>query len=113
MGLVCVVCAVVLAAPAPAVIVPPKSGSLLVHSSGKRLVVRGKHFAAGERVVVSATGETTTKAARYATATGTFRIAVKRPKPMACGRVVVRAAGADGHSAVVVLGMPECNPPVQ
>jgi hypothetical protein len=110
-GFASVVCAVCLAAPAAAVIAPPKAGHLLVLSSSKRLVVRGSHFAAGERVAVSASGRTTTKAVTHATASGTFRVTLKRPTPQWCGRIVVRAVGGAGHSAVVLLGMPECNPP--
>jgi hypothetical protein len=85
--------------------------ALAASSSGERIVVRGTHFAASERVTVRVFGRTVATKRTVTTARGSFRVALARPAPRACNSFVVRAAGARGDSAVLRLGPPECNPP--
>jgi hypothetical protein len=85
--------------------------ALSTASSGTRIVVRGTHFAASERVTVRVFGRTVVTKRASTTAGGSFRVALRRPAPRACNVLVVRAAGARGDSAVLRLAPPECNPP--
>jgi hypothetical protein len=75
------------------------------------VVVRGASFHPRERVTVRLIGRSTTVVRTTATATGLFRVALVRPVPLACGRLLVVARGRAGSSALVRIGPPECNPP--
>jgi len=96
-----------LAAPAAAVERP----ALSTTSSESRIVVRGTHFAANERVTVRVLGRTVSRTRALTTARGSFRVALRRPAPRACNTLIVRATGARGDWAVLRIGSPECNPP--
>ncbi len=80
--------------------------------SEQPLVVRGAGFRAGEAVVVRVYGKTVTAARVRASATGAFRVRLVRPVPsLPCARLLVRATGAAGDKALVIVGPPECNQP--
>ena len=96
-----------LAVPAAAVEKP----RLTTVSSETRMVVRGAHFVANERVTVRVFGRTIVTRRTVATERGTFRIALRRPAPRVCNTLLVRATGARGDWALVRIGSPECNPP--
>jgi hypothetical protein len=96
-----------LAAPAAAVEKP----TLSTTSSGTTIVVRGKHFAANERVTVRVIGRTVARKRTLTTARGSFRVSLRRPVPRVCNFLVVRANGARGDWAVLRIGSLECNPP--
>ena len=97
----------VLAAPAAAVGKP----GLTAVSSGTRMIVRGTHFVPHERVTVRVIGRTIVTRQADVTARGSFRLVFPRPKPRACGSIVVRATGSRGDWAVLRIGSSECNPP--
>ena len=80
-------------------------------SSEARMVVRGAHFVANERVTVRVFGRTIVTRRTVATERGTFRIALRRPAARVCNMLVVRATGSRGDSAVLRIGSAECNPP--
>jgi hypothetical protein len=80
-------------------------------SSETRIVVRGAHFVANERVTVRVFGRTIVTRRTVATERGTFRIALRRPASRVCNMLVVRATGSRGDWAVVRIGSPECNQP--
>jgi hypothetical protein len=96
-----------LAAPAAAVEKP----ALTTVSSRTTIVVRGTHFVPYERVTVRVIGQTVVTKRTSATARGSFRLALDRPKPRACNSLVVRATGARGDWAVLRIRAAECNPP--
>jgi hypothetical protein len=96
-----------LAAPAAAVEKP----RLTTVSSEMRVVVRGAHFVANERVTVRVFGRTIVTKRIVTTAQGSFRVALRRPAPRVCNMLLVRASGSRGDWAVVRIGAPECNPP--
>jgi hypothetical protein len=96
-----------LAAPAAAAVKP----TLSTTSSDTRIVVRGAHFVASERVTVRVIGRTIVTRRLLTTARGSFRVALRRPAPLACNTLVVRATGSRGDWAVLRIGSPECNPP--
>jgi hypothetical protein len=96
-----------LAAPAAAVERP----TLSTLSSGTKIVVRGAHFVPSERVTVRVIGRTIVTRRLLTTARGSFRVALRRPAPLACNTLVVRATGSRGDWAVLRIGSPECNPP--
>jgi hypothetical protein len=96
-----------LMASASAVVKPALSAA----SSETRIVVRGTHFVANERVAVRVIGRTITRGRTVTTAGGSFRLALRRPAPRVCNTLVVRANGARGDWAVLRIGSPECNPP--
>jgi hypothetical protein len=97
-----------LVAAAPAGAARPK---LSLVALTPKVVVRGLSFHPRERVTLRLIGRTTTTARMTASATGTFRVALVRPAPLTCGRLVLVARGAAGSSAVARIGPPECNPP--
>lgn len=80
-------------------------------SSRTTIVVRGSHFVPYERVTVKVIGRTVATKRVTATARGSFRVALRKPRPRACNSLVVRATGARGDWAVLRIGSPECNPP--
>jgi hypothetical protein len=86
---------------------PPK---LAVTPSSAAIVVRGGGFAPTEVVSVRVIGRRVVKGATRTTREGRFTIRLARPKPLVCGRLVVRAAGAKGDSAALRIGPSECNP---
>jgi hypothetical protein len=96
-----------LVAPASALEKP----ALSTVSSETRIIVRGTHFVANERVAVRVIGRTITRARTVTTARGSFRVSLRRPAPRGCNTLVVRATGARGDWAVLRMGSPECNPP--
>ena len=98
----------VIVAPAASGIGKPR---LAVVSPAPKLIVRGLSFKPRERVTVRLTGRTTTTAVVAASAAGAFRVSLAKPRPLACGRFVIRAAGSLGSLVVVRFGPPECNPP--
>lgn len=98
---------VLLAAPAGAGEKPVLSTA----SSRTTIVVRGTHFVPSERVRVRVIGRTVVTRRTTATALGSFRLALPRPKPRACGLLVVRADGSRGDWAVLRIRSSECNPP--
>jgi hypothetical protein len=79
-------------------------------STSSTVVIRGSGFASSERVTVRVTGQRVVKASRITTWDGRFRMRLARPRPLACGRLFLRATGATGDSAFLRLGPPECNP---
>jgi hypothetical protein len=109
MRLVAIVSGLLLALAAPAAAV--EKPRLSTTSSETRMVVRGAHFAANERVTVRVFGRTIVTKRIVTTAQGSFRVALRRPAPRVCNMLVVRAIGARGDWAVVRIGAPECNPP--
>jgi hypothetical protein len=96
-------------------VAPAASGTtkprLAVVSPAPKLVLRGFSFRPRERVTVRLIGRTTTAAVVSASVTGGFRVSLAKPRPLACGRFVIRAAGSLGSLVVVRFGPPECNPP--
>src|SRR2546423_13140777 len=90
-----------LAAPTP---------QLAAVSSSSAIIVRGGGFAPTELVIVRVIGRRVVKASMRTTREGRFKIRLARPKPLACGRLVIRATGSSGDYAVLRLGPPECNP---
>jgi hypothetical protein len=96
-----------LASPAAAVEKP----ALSTTSSETRIVVRGAHFVANERVTVRVIGRTIVTKRTVTTARGSFRLALRRPAPRACNTLVVRATGSRGDWALLRIGSLECNPP--
>lgn len=96
-----------LAAPTAAVVKPTLSTS----SSGTKIVVRGAHFVANERVTVRVIGRTIVTKRTLTTGRGSFRLAFRRPAPRACNTLVVRATGSRGDWALLRIGSLECNPP--
>jgi hypothetical protein len=78
--------------------------------STSAVVVRGTGFATSEQVTVRVIGLRIVTRVATASATGQFRVRMARPKPLACGRLIVRAKGATGDTAVMRIGPPECNP---
>jgi hypothetical protein len=62
-------------------------------------------------VTVRVVGRTSVTRQAEATARGSFRLVLTRPKPRACGSLVVRATGSRGDWAVLRIGSSECNPP--
>jgi hypothetical protein len=109
MRLAAVVGSLILALAAPAAAV--ERPALSMRSSGTRVVVRGTHFAANEQVRVRVIGRTVSRARTVTTARGSFRVSLRRPAPLACNTLVVRATGARGDWALLRIGSPECNPP--
>jgi len=84
---------------------------LMVSSpSASALVVRGTGFAASERVTVRVIGLRIATRVATTSTTGRFSMRMARPEPLACGRLIVRAKGATGDTAVMRIGPPECNP---
>jgi hypothetical protein len=83
---------------------------LVVVSPAPKMVVRGLSFKSHEHVTVRLIGRTTTTAAVSASVTGAFRVSLVKPRPLACGRLVLRAAGSLGSLVLIRLGPPECNP---
>jgi hypothetical protein len=96
-----------LAAPAAAGEKPGLSTS----ASRTTIVVRGTHFVPYERVTVRVIGRTVVTKRGFATARGSFRLALAKPRPRACNLIVVRATGSHGDWAVLRLSSSECNPP--
>ena len=96
-----------LVAPASAVEKP----ALSTVSSETRIVVRGTHFVPNERVRVRVIGRTVSRTRVVTTARGSFRVSLRRPVPLACNTLVVRATGVRGDWALLRIGSPECNPP--
>jgi hypothetical protein len=94
------------AIPAAAVEKPALSAA----PSETRILVRGTHFAANERVTVRVIGRTVARKQTLTTARGAFRVSLRRPLPRVCSLLVVRATGARGDSAVLRIGSSECNP---
>jgi hypothetical protein len=84
---------------------------LTAASSSSALVVRGTGFAASERVTIRVIGREVFSRSTTTSAGGAFRVRLARPRPLACGRLVVRATGARKDSATLRIGPPECNPP--
>ncbi|HEX6699861.1 MAG TPA: hypothetical protein VF101_03945 [Gaiellaceae bacterium] len=91
-----------------ALAVPPHLSAV---SSDSAVVVRGTGFKTAERVRVQVIGREIVTRWATTTAAGGFRVRLARPKPLACGRLVVRARGVEGDSAILRIGSPECNPP--
>jgi hypothetical protein len=91
-----------------ALAVPPHLSAV---SSDSAVVVRGTGFKASERVRVRVIGREIVTRWTTTTAVGRFRVRLARPKPLACGRLIVRASGVTGDSATLRIGPPECNPP--
>ena len=75
-----------------------------------RVAVRGVGFLPQETVRVTVLGATVVTGRATAAADGSFRLSLRRPAPLSCGRLLVRAAGARGSRAFLRLGPPECNP---
>lgn len=96
-----------LAAPAAAADKP----ALSTTSTRMTIIVRGVHFVPYERVTVRVFGRTVATKQASATARGSFRLALPRPKPRVCNLVVVRATGSRGDWAVLRISSSECNPP--
>ena len=85
--------------------------SLRVLALTPKVIVRGVAFRPGEQVAIRLVGRTTTRVRKAATRAGVFQVALVRPAPLACGRLLVVARGTAGSSALVRIGPPECNPP--
>jgi hypothetical protein len=96
-----------LAAPAAA----GERPALSTVSSRTTIVVRGIHFVPSERVTVKVIGRTVVTKRVTATARGSFRVSLTKPRPRVCNSLVVRATGARGDWAVLRISSPECNPP--
>jgi|GEM_PF-6806113 len=109
MRLVTIVIALLLPLAAPAAAV--EKPKLSTTSSEARMVVRGAHFAVNERVTVRVIGRTIVTKRTVTTARGSFRVSLRRPVPLACNTLVVRATGVRGDWALLRIGSPECNPP--
>jgi hypothetical protein len=62
-------------------------------------------------VTVRVFGRTAVTKRTSATARGSFRLALERPKPGVCNSLVVRATGSQGDWAVLRIRAAECNPP--
>ena len=75
-----------------------------------KVVVRGLSFRPREQVTLRLVGRTTTQATMTASQTGSFRIALARPTPLACGQLILIAKGSARSSAIARIGPPECNP---
>ncbi len=74
------------------------------------LVVQGRHFRAGETVVVSFTGRDFRRTRRArTTATGSFETRIP-PHPKCLGRLLVVARGARGDTARLSLAGEKCGP---
>ena len=82
-------------------------------TSSSAVVVRGAGFAGSERVTVRVIGREIFSRSTTTSTDGRFRVTLARPRPLACGRLVVRASGARGDGASLRLGPPECNPPAR
>jgi hypothetical protein len=76
--------------------------------SRQPLVVRGAHFAALERVTLTASSVPARVARTHATRAGTFRVAFARTVVRACGPFVVRAVGSRGSVAAIRIPLPAC-----
>lgn len=85
--------------------------SLHVITLRPQVVVNGSGFQPSERVQLKLMGHTSSAVAVAASSTGTFRVSLKRPVTLPCGRLVLRAAGSKGSVAVAHIGPAECNPP--
>ena len=92
---------VVAAAPGPA---------LQLVSQRPRVALRGIHFVPREAVVVTVIGASVVTGKATVAADGSFRSSLRRPSPLACGRLLVRATGTRGSRAFLRVGPPECNP---
>jgi len=90
------------AAPGPA---------LQLVSQRPRVALRGIRFLPRETVAVAVIGASVVTGRASAAADGSFRIALRRPAPLACGRLLVRATGVLGSRAFLRIGPPECNLP--
>ncbi len=104
-----VAAAATVAASAGSVAASPRPALSLV-AQRPRVAVRGVWFRPHETVTVTVLGATVVTGRATAAADGSFRLSLRRPPPLSCGRLLVRAAGASGSRAFLRLGPLECNP---
>lgn len=107
-GLLIGVSAVLLAATAASAAGKP---TLSVVALRPQVVAKGVGFQPSERVQLRLVGRTVSTASVTASAAGSFRVALTRPVPLDCGRLVLRATGSKGSTALARIGPAECNPP--
>lgn len=74
------------------------------------VALRGIRFVPREAVVITVIGASVVTGKATVAADGSFRSSLRRPPPLACGRLLVRATGTRGSRASLRVGPPECNP---